>query len=106
MFNVIDFQNSWKVDFIIRRDRDFSVVEFDRRKAHEVEGIRLTLASPEDVIIAKLEWARSSESDRQLEDGAGVLHYQKEKLDLGYIQEWVSKLHLDAQWTHAKRRAG
>src|SRR5436190_21404767 len=30
MFNVIDFQHSWKVDFI-------------------VEGVRLTLATPEDV---------------------------------------------------------
>lgn len=57
-FNVIDFPSGLKVDLIVRKDREFSVTEFDRRDTYEVKGMRLTIASPEDVLIAKLEWAK------------------------------------------------
>ena len=106
MFNVIDFQNSWKVDFIVRKNREFSHAEFDRRQTHEVEGIRLTLATPEDVIIAKLEWAQSSGSERQIDDAAGILSLQRNRLNVPYIETWVRKLHLDDQWAAARQRAG
>ena len=106
MFNVIDFQNSWKVDFIVRKDRNFSIAEFDRRKTHEVEGMRLTLASPEDVIISKLEWAQMSGSERQIDDAAGVLRLQREKLNFAYIEEWVESLSLQPQWNATQERAG
>jgi hypothetical protein len=105
MFNVVDFQNSWKVDFIIRKDREFSVTEFNRRKTHEVEGIRLALASPEDVIISKLEWAQSSGSDRQINDAAGVLRLQREKLNMSYIEKWVDMLNLREQWSAVEKMA-
>jgi len=105
MFNVVDFQNSWKVDFIVRKDREFSVTEFNRRKTHEVEGIRLALASPEDVIISKLEWALSSGSDRQINDAAGVLRLQREKLNMSYIEEWVDVLNLREQWSAVQKMA-
>ena len=59
-----------KVDLILRKDRTFSVTEFERRETHEVEGMRLTLATPEDVLLAKLEWAKLGDSERQLEDAA------------------------------------
>ncbi len=106
MFSVIDFQNSWKVDFIIRKTRDFSVTEFERRKTHEVEGIRLTLASPEDVIIAKLEWAKIGESQQQIIDAAGVLRLQGAKLNMQYIERLVEILHLQEQLAAARRTAG
>lgn len=105
MFNVIDFQNSWKVDFIIRQVRDFSLTEFARRTTHEVDGIRIAFASPEDVIIAKLEWAQTSHSERQIDDAAGILRLQREKLDMPYIEKWVELLHLNKQWIAAQKRA-
>jgi len=105
MFSVIDFGNSWKVDFIVRKDRDFSLTEFDRREKHEVDGIRLTLASPEDVVIAKLEWAKASGSERQIDDAAGILRLQSGRLDLAYIEQWVDALQLSDQWLAASRRS-
>jgi hypothetical protein len=77
-FNVIDFRHGWKVDLIICKDRDFSVTEFGRKETHEVQGMRLTLATPEDVLLAKLEWAKISESQRQLDDVAGIVKMQRE----------------------------
>ena len=56
------------------------------------------IASPEDVILAKLRWAKLGESNRQLKDADGILRTQGEKLDLAYIETWVRELHLQEQW--------
>jgi hypothetical protein len=101
-FNVIDFPNGWKVDLIVRKSRAFSLVEFNRRETHEVEGIRLTIASPEDVILAKLEWAKVGESERQLIDVAGILRMQSDHLDFQYVEHWVETLGLQRQWRAAR----
>jgi len=101
-FNVIDFPNGWKVDFIIQKEREFSAAEFDRRQMVETEGMHLTIASPEDVLIAKLEWAKIGDSERQLIDAAGILRMQSEKLDTSYIERWVEALDLQEQWKAAR----
>lgn len=105
-FNVIDFPRGLKVDLIFRKDRDFSVAEFARKETHEVQGLRLTFASPEDVVIAKLEWAKAGESERQLEDIAGILAMQHDTLDFDYVDKWVEILDLHAQWKAARDLAG
>jgi hypothetical protein len=102
MFNVIDFQRGLKVDLIVRKERDFSVMEFDRRETHEVEGMRLTIATPEDVLLAKLEWAKIGESEIQLRDVAGILRVQGKNLDWAYIEHWVRVLELGVQWRSAQ----
>jgi hypothetical protein len=105
-FNVIDFPKGLKVDLILRKDRQFSIGEFERRETHEIEGMRLTLATPEDVLIAKLEWSKSGDSVRQLEDAAGILTVQRETLDLHYVEEWVAELGLKEQWRALQELAG
>lgn len=72
-FNVIDMKTGWKVDLIIRKSRPFSIAESDRRVPVDVYGLRLFVASPEDVILSKLEWAKRGQSRRQIEDVAGLL---------------------------------
>ena len=101
-FNVIDLSRGLKADLILRKDRDFSQTEFDRRHTHEVEGMRLTLASPEDVVLAKLEWAKLGDSERQIIDAAGILEVQGAALDIAYIEKWVNTLGLDRQWAAAR----
>jgi hypothetical protein len=65
-FNVIDMTTGWKVDLIVRRDRTYSRTEFERRQAAEIEDIPVCVATPEDTIWSKLEWAKLGESERQL----------------------------------------
>lgn len=55
MFNVIDYASGWKVDLFVRRDHPFSVEEFERRRPSEVLGVSVLIASPEDVILSKLQ---------------------------------------------------
>lgn len=105
LFNVIDFASGWKIDFIVKKSRDFSRVEFERRKASNVLGTILFVASPEDVLIAKLEWAKLAESERQIEDAAGIIRTQGGDLDTNYIEDWTEKLGLQTQWALAKSKS-
>jgi hypothetical protein len=105
-FNVLDFATGWKVDFIIPPFSEFHEEEFARRRAIPVEGVSLFVASPEDIILAKLQWAKAGNSSRQLEDAANVLSTQRSRLDLAYIERWVRKLGLGEQWLATQRLAG
>ncbi len=102
-FNVVDLQTGWKVDLIMRRSRPFSHSEFERRIPVDLEGIRLYVATAEDVVIAKLEWARLADSHRQIEDAAGILRIRRSELDLQYIGHWVEELGLGPQWEAAQK---
>jgi hypothetical protein len=105
-FNVIDLATGWKVDLIIRKDRPFSQVEFDRRSPVELFGLQLFIASAEDVLVAKLEWAKAGQSQRQLEDAANLLRVRSDELDRQYIERWAVELGLQDEWARAKGMAG
>ena len=96
-FNVIDMATGWKADLIVRKHRPFSKAEFERRQTVEIEGVPIWIASPEDVVITKLEWAKRTESERQLRDVAGVLA-ERDDLDIAYIEHWERELRLGDQW--------
>jgi hypothetical protein len=105
MFNILDMERGWKIDIIFQKPGTFHQQAFSRRKAAQIEGVEVFALTPEDVIISKLEWAKMGESSRQLEDIAGVLKVQKDKLDISYIEKWVAELGLAAQWSRARKLA-
>lgn len=106
MFNVIDLATGWKVDLIVRKSRPFSQAEFDRRLPIEFDGIPLAVATVEDVMIAKLEWAKLGGSIRQLDDVAALLRVNRPTIDHPYLERWVGELGLGDQWEAARTRAG
>ena len=105
-FNIVDFATGWKVDFIIPPFTEFSEEEFERRRVVELHGRSIVVVSAEDIVIAKLRWAKEGSSDRQIDDAASVIAFQGEDLDRVYIERWVRKLELDDQWRAAKAKAG
>ena len=105
-FNVIDYATGWKVDFIIPPFEEFNVEEFARRQMIDVGGLQLSVVSPEDIVIAKLLWAKAGESERQLEDAAGVVRFQAGTLDVAYIERWVRRLDLERQWSAVRESGG
>jgi Nucleotidyl transferase AbiEii toxin, Type IV TA system len=105
-FDLIDLETGWKVDLIIRKSRPFSRVEFDRRIVIEFEGVRLAVATVEDVILAKLEWAKPSGSARQLEDVAALLRVRSAEIDRPYLEGWIAQLGVATPWEAASRLAG
>ena len=64
-FNAIDPESGWKIDLIVRKERAFSRTEFERRGQATILGIDASLASLEDVLIAKLEWSTLGDSGLQ-----------------------------------------
>lgn len=105
MFNVVDATTGWKADLIVRKSRPFSQEEFARRQAFEFEGSTLWVATLEDLVVSKLEWAKLGGSARQLEDVAAMLRVAEGAIDQSYVDRWIAELGLAAQW-QAVQRAG
>jgi len=103
MFNIIDLESGWKIDLIFRKSRAFSQEEFKRRQTVNIQGTRLFVASAEDVVIAKLEWAKRAQSQRQIEDAAGIMKIQGNSLDRSYLEKWIRELDLTKEWNAAQR---
>lgn len=97
-FNIIDTHTGWKAVLIIRKARPFSRVEFNRRTRATILGSDTWVASAEDTLLAKLEWASRSGSDRQVEDAAGILEIAGDNLDVAYIERWADELGVTALW--------
>lgn len=98
LFNVIDITSGWKVDLIVRKDRPFSMTEFRRRQQTTLLDTSVDVATAEDTIVAKLEWARLGSSERQLQDVAGIVAVQGEALDREYVERWAITLGLLDLW--------
>ena len=90
---------------MIRKESEFSVTEFQRREEVQFGDLRLVVAKPEDVLIAKLEWAKTGESERQIRDAAGIIEIQGPALDREYVEKWVAALDLEDQWRRARTEA-
>ena len=100
-FNAIG-ADALKIDFIIRRERPSSREEFERRQPADLLGTPGYVVTAEDMIIAKLEWAAATDSERQLRDVSGILAVTGDAVDRGYVEGWVAALHLEDVWERAK----
>ena len=98
LFNLIEFGSGWKVDCIVRKSRPFSEGEFSRRVPAIVMGVAVAVATVEDVILSKLEWAKLGGSARQLDDVRALLTVHEGRLDRAYLDRWVTALALAVEW--------
>jgi hypothetical protein len=105
MFNVIDFSGGWKADLIVRKDRPFSIEELRRRQPGLLQGASLPVATPEDVILSKLEWSKITPSERQLRDALHVAVVQWARLDQQYLRRWAPSLGVADQLEELLREA-
>jgi hypothetical protein len=89
MFNMIHLAESLKVDCIIRKASEYRRLEFKRRHAAEMGGVKTYIVSREDLILSKLVWARDSHSEMQLHDVANLMRDEYDKV---YIDKWKTTL--------------
>jgi hypothetical protein len=61
-------------------------------------NFEVVFASPEDVIIKKMEFFEIGGSDRHLRDIAGVLKISGDKIDRDYITTMASRFGLSDIW--------
>lgn len=93
MFNLIHNEYVIKIDFILRKELSFQSAMFARRKKIFIENNAMWFISAEDLILAKLHWAKDSYSETQLKDVRNLLTTVN-NLDLKYIENWISQLGL------------
>lgn len=96
-FNAIHGATGSKVDFWQSARRPVDLVRLQRRRRATLAGVACWLLSPEDTILAKLEWMQASVSDRQLSDVAGVVALQGDNLDRDYLRTWADQLGVRAR---------
>jgi len=101
MFNLIHNQYVIKIDFIVRKESEFQKLAFFGRKKVSIEDSPMWFISAEDLILAKLEWAKDSHSEMQLKDVRNLLATVKD-LNVAYIKEWVKKLSLSQIYNEVK----
>ncbi len=92
MFNIIHIKTGFKLDLITQKTRPFSREEFSRKMQVRFAGEDRWFASPEDVILTKLEWSKLGQSERQFRDALSVAQIQGKSLDLSYLQHWATQL--------------
>ena len=98
-FNIIHPSSGLKIDIMIPAGTLFDRSRFER--AHRVRpepDFDASFASPEDVIVKKLEYYREGGSEKHLRDITGVLRISGEKIDRFYIKEWAERLGLEDIW--------
>lgn len=100
-FNAIESTSGWKIDFVIRKDRPFSKAEFGRRLPTDLLGAHTWVATLEDMVLAKLEWAADTDSERQLRDVVAMVDAAEGSIDLAYLEKWLVELGLLDDWSRA-----
>jgi len=99
-FNAIHREGVIKVDCFPLKDDPFNASEFARRRRVTIDDFDTVIVSREDLIIAKLLWARESRSAVQLRDVKNLLAGD---IDDVYVNNWVARLELASVLSDAKR---
>lgn len=93
MFNMINNALVIKVDCVVRKDSAYRQEEFSRRRRVIIDGESVAIVAPEDLILSKLEWAKDSRSQMQLDDVRNLLR-SVQSLDRTYLDRWADRLGL------------
>jgi hypothetical protein len=98
-FNIIHFASGLKIDVIVPKADDFEKSRQQRGRSLAIgPDWEARFASPEDVILRKLQYYQMGGSDKHLRDIAGVFKIQGSRLDLGYLAEWAERLGVAEIW--------
>jgi len=98
-FNIIHRESMFKVDVFVPRPRSFLQSQLARAQRQTFSfdtEVSAKFCSPEDIILAKLEWYRmgGEVSERQWRDILGILKTRTGSLDLAYIEKWADELNV------------
>lgn len=84
---------------IVAKDTAFGKADLDQGRRLKSEGLYdAWFASPENVILMKLQYFREGGSEKHLRDIAGILLVQGKSIDQPYLDAWVANLGLSDEW--------
>jgi hypothetical protein len=97
-FNVIHSDTSFKADFYTAGRDELNAWAFRNSRKMEYQGEPIIVAPPEYVIVRKLEYFREGGSDKHLRDIRAMLAISGDLLDRPALQDWLTRLGLEAEW--------
>jgi hypothetical protein len=93
LFNIIDHRSGYKADFVILKNTEYRLTEFERQQKMDFYGTMVNVVSPEDLLISKLIWIQGLQSTVQMEDIKNLAALAGLQQD--YINFWITKLNLN-----------
>ena len=104
-FNLIHVTAGLKADIIVAQNSDFDRSRFARRRLLPTGSHgEAVFATPEDVILKKLEYFREGRSEKHVRDIIGVLKVQGDLIDQPYLDTWIHQLGLTDVWNEIRER--
>ena len=98
-FNIIRADAGLKADIIIPKDSPHDRLQLSRaNRVKPIESIEAQFAAAEDVILKKLWFYQMGGSDKHLRDIASIWKLHSNTLDMKYLEEWIQKLGVAAEW--------
>ncbi|MDZ4678417.1 MAG: hypothetical protein SGI74_13020 [Oligoflexia bacterium] len=96
-FNLIHQTSEIKINIVLRKKTPFSTSEFSRRNLVKLApDFEVYIATPEDVIIKKLDFYREGGSEKYLVDVREIL--AGTEVDKIYLNKWIMQLGLLREW--------
>ena len=96
LFNIVNEQHGGRIDCIVMKDTEFARVSFSRRYEVSVSGVDFWTTTKEDLIVAKLNWAKDTHSEMQIRDIANIT---RTEYDSAYVDKWIEQLGLTSIWS-------
>lgn len=97
-FNLIHHKTGFKADIYTLGNDELHLWAIENRIKIEMDGEVFWLASPEYVIIRKLEYFREGGSEKHLKDISGILRNSSDQIDFKQLTEKISDRSLEKEW--------
>ncbi|HEX3481857.1 MAG TPA: hypothetical protein VHT91_42885 [Kofleriaceae bacterium] len=96
--NLIHHDSGFKADIYIAFD-ELHRWALTHRKELTLDGLRVSVAPVEYVILRKLEYFREGGSEKHLRDIRGMLEVSGAQIDGPLLEQWIARFGLAAEWT-------
>lgn len=102
-FNIIHLETAFRADCYIMGEDPLHHWGMSNRKKVDFEGESIWVASPEYVILRKLEYFREGGSEKHLRDIASILKIYSDRMAFNELLEKINQYGLEQEWEKAQR---
>jgi hypothetical protein len=96
--NLIHHGSGFKADIYVAFD-GLHRWALAHRQIVTLDGLRLSVAPVEYVILRKLEYFREGKSEKHLRDIRSMLEVSSAQIDRSFLEQWIARLGLAAEWS-------